>query len=124
VTAVGPRVPRWIKQNWAHVLFARGDRISPPSEFIFGDAFEAVGGDVVAMINLNRADNQWSVQFRRLPDGDVVSRAIRYDEGLDVLAEALRPHPGGLDVVLALIDRVIGPLAALRFAAAFQQEGA
>lgn len=98
------------------------DRISPANKLFSSDAFEAVGGDVIAIINLNRSNNLWSAQFRRLPNGDVLSRAIAYDHGLDVLAEALRPHPGGLDVVLALIDRVIGPVAALRFAAAIQRE--
>jgi hypothetical protein len=121
VTADPRRVPAWTKQAWAHVLYAEGDRISPDNRLFYGDAFEAVGGDVIAIINLNRANNRWSAQFRRLPGGDVVSRAIAYDDGLDVLAEALRPHPGGLDVVLALIDRVVGPVAALRFAAAIRE---
>lgn len=115
------RSPTWTKQDWAHDLFSRGDRISPDNQLFFGNAVEIVGGDAIVLINLNRPDGRWSAQIRRLPDGDVVFRSIRYDEGLDVLAEALRPHPGGLDVVLALIGRVMGPVAALRFAASIEE---
>ena len=115
------RSPAWIKQDWAHDLFERGDRISPDNQLFFGDAVEIVGGDAIVLINLNRPDGRWSAQIRRLPNGDVVFRSVHYDEGLDVLAEALRPHPGGLDVVLELIDRVVGPVAALRFAAAIKE---
>lgn len=115
------RSAAWTRQDWAHVLFAKGDRMSPPAELFFGDAVEIVGGDTMVVINLDRPDGGWSAQFRRLPDGRVLSRTGRYDEGLDALADALRPHPGGIVAVLALVDRVIGPVAALRFAAAFRE---
>jgi hypothetical protein len=115
------RSPTWTKQEWAHDLFVGGDRISPDNQLFFGDAVEIVGGHAIVLINLNRPDGRWSAQIRRLANGDVVFRSVAYDEGLDVLAEALRPHPDGLDVVLALIVRVLGPVAALRFAAAFRQ---